>query len=156
MPDVPRSHGLDRIDCAIVRTLGQTGRRSFAEIGAAIGLSPTSVAERVHRLERSGVIEGYHASVSAEKLGYHLTALILARPVGSDKRFAKLVEEQPEILQCHRVTGDVSFVAYAAVADVTHLERLLNRLEPAASYIQTLLILSTAFVRPIAELASAD
>jgi Lrp/AsnC family transcriptional regulator, leucine-responsive regulatory protein len=141
----PRFHALDRVDCAIVRALQRNGRESFAEIGKTIGLSATSVAERIRRLEDGGIIEGYGVRLSAAKLGYPVTAFILARPNGPDARFVKIAKERSEILACYRVTGDFSFIAQAVVSDVTHLEELLNYLEPAAVHIVTLVVLSTAF-----------
>jgi len=128
-----------------VCALQRNGRDSFAEIGKAIGLSATSVAERIRRLEEAGIIEGYQVRLSASKLGYPVTAFILARPSGPDARFIKIARERPEILACHRVTGEFSFIAQAVVRDVAHLEELLNHLEPAAVHIVTLVVLSTSF-----------
>jgi len=141
----PRFHALDPVDCSIIRTLQQNGRDSFAEIGKAIGLSATSVAERIRHLEDAGIIEGYQVRLSAAKLGYPVTAFILARPNGPDARFVKVAGERPEILACYRVTGEFSFIAQAIVRDVTHLEELLNYLEPVAAHIVTLVVLSTSF-----------
>ncbi len=141
----PRFHVLDRIDRAIVGALQRNGRDSFSEIGKAIGLSATSVAERVRRLEQAGVIQGYQVRLSAKKLGHPVTAFILARPNGPDARFVKVAGECPEILACYRVTGEFSFIAQAIVRDVGHLEELLNYLEPAAVHIVTLVVLSTPF-----------
>ena len=141
----PRFHALDKVDRSIVAALQKNGRDSFSEIGKAVGLSATSVAERVRRLEEAGIIEGYQVRLSAEKLGYPVTAFILARPLGPDARFIKVAGERPEILACHRVTGEFSFIAQAIVRDVTHLEELLNYLEPAAVHIVTLVVLSTSF-----------
>ncbi len=150
MPNDARFHALDRVDCAIVRVLQQRGRDSFAEIGKQVGLSATSVAERVRRLEHAGVILGYKAEISAASVGYPVMAFILARPIGPDARFVKVAGERPEILECYRVTGDVSFVARAVVRDVQHLEELLDHLEPSSSHIVTLLVLSMSFgERPI-------
>lgn len=145
MAQSPGFHALDRIDCSILHALQENGRGSFAEIGKAIGLSATSVSERVRRLEQDGVIEGYSVRLSAAKLGYPVTAFILARPNGPDARFVKVAGERPEILACHRVTGEFSFIARAVVQDVAHLEALLNHLEPAALHIVTLVVLSTSF-----------
>jgi Lrp/AsnC family leucine-responsive transcriptional regulator len=150
MPSDARFHALDRVDCAIVRVLQQRGRDSFAEIGKEVGLSATSVAERIRRLEHAGVILGYKADIAPASIGYPVMAFILARPIGPDARFVKIAGERPEILECHRVTGDVSFVARAVVRDVQHLEELLDHLEPSSSHIVTLLVLSTSFgERPI-------
>ena len=84
MAQSPGFHALDRVDCSILHALQKNGRGSFAEIGKAIGLSATSVSERVRRLEQEGVIEGYSVRLSAAKLGYPVTAFILARPNGPD------------------------------------------------------------------------
>lgn len=142
---LPRFHALDGVDRSIVRALQRDGRDSFAEIGKAIGLSATSVAERIRRLEDAGVVEGYRVRLSAAKLGFPVTAFILARPNGPDARFVQVARERPEILACHRVTGEFSFIAQAVVKDVTHLEELLNHLEPVSVHIVTLVVLSTAF-----------
>lgn len=138
-------HGVDRVDCAIIRALQQNGRESFVDIGKSIGLSATSVAERIRRLEQEGIIERYRVQLSAAKLGYQVSAFILVRPNASDARFVTAAREFPEIVECHRVTGEFSFVLRAVVKDVGHLEELLNRLEPATSYVVTLVVLSSAF-----------
>lgn len=145
MPEAPRFHALDRIDCSIARRLQENGRESFAEIGKAIGLSATSIAERIRRLEHAGIIEGYHARLSPAKVGLPVMAFVLARPNGPDARFVKIASQRPEILGCYRVTGEFSFIARAVLRDVKHLEELLNHLEPAAVHIVTLVVLSTAF-----------
>ncbi len=141
----PRFRSLDMLDGAILRELQNDARKSFAEIGKAVALSATSVAERIRRLEHEGVIEGYQVKLSAPKLGYPVTAFILARPKGPDVRFIKVARERPEILACHRVTGEFSFIAHAVVRDVTHLEELLNHLEPTTVHVVTLVVLSTSF-----------
>ncbi len=141
----PRFHALDRVDCSILRALQANGRESFAEIGKTVGLSATSVAEQIRRLEDAGIIEGYRVRLSAAKLGCPVTAFILARPSGPDARFVKIASERPEIRACYRVTGEFSFIAQAVLRDVTHLEELLNHLEPASVHIVTLVVLSTSF-----------
>ena len=129
----------------MIRALQANGRATFAEIGAAVGLSATSAAERVRRLEHAGIIEGYRARLSPRKLGYPVSAFVLARPKGTDARFIKVAKGRSEILGCHRVTGEFSFIMNAVVRDVGHLEELLNYLEPAAAQIVTLIVLSTSF-----------
>jgi Lrp/AsnC family leucine-responsive transcriptional regulator len=145
LPQLPRFQALDQVDCAIIRELQGDGRASYAAIGKGVGLSATSVAERIRRLEEGGVVEGYRVKLSAAKLGYPITTFILARPTGPDANFIKVAKARSEILECHRVTGDFSFVCRALVRDVTQLEGLLNHLEPAAVQIVTLIVLSTSF-----------
>jgi Lrp/AsnC family transcriptional regulator, leucine-responsive regulatory protein len=145
LAELPRSHGLSRVDCSIIRMLQKSGRESFAEIGKTIGLSATSVAERIRRLESLGIIEGYCARIAAAKVGYPVTAFILARPNGADARFIKIARDRRELLGCYRITGEFSFIVHAIARDVSHLEELLNYLEPATVQIVTLMVLSTAF-----------
>lgn len=83
----PRIRNLDTVDSAILRELQKDARKPFAEIGKAVSLSATTVAERIRRLEQDGVIEGYQMKLSAAKLGYQVNAFILARPSGTDVRF---------------------------------------------------------------------
>jgi Lrp/AsnC family transcriptional regulator, leucine-responsive regulatory protein len=149
MARLPQMPTLDKVDCSIIRLLQERGRESFSDIGKSVGLSSQSVGERVRRLEQSGIIGGYHAAISTEAVGFGITAFILARPVGADARFAKHAAKRSEILECHRVTGDVSFLNRAVVRDVHHLENLLEHLEPITSYVLTLLVLSTAFDRNV-------
>lgn len=141
----PQFRSLDAVDNSILAALRRNARESFAEIGKRVSLSATTVAERIRRLESEGVIEGYEVKLSAAKIGYPVTAFVLARPKGPDVRFVKVARERPEVLACYRVTGEFSFIAHAIVRDVGHLEELLNHLEPATVHIVTLVVLSTSF-----------
>ena len=141
----PQFRSLDAVDGSILTALQQNARESFAEIGKRVSLSATTVAERIRRLESEGVIEGYEVKLSAAKLGYPVTAFVLARPKGPDVRFIEVARQRPEVLACYRVTGEFSFIAHAIVRDVGHLEELLNYLEPATVHIVTLVVLSTSF-----------
>jgi Lrp/AsnC family leucine-responsive transcriptional regulator len=140
-------HHLDRIDCAIIRLLEDNARESFANIGRAVSLSANSVADRVRRLEQHGIIEGYGAQVAATKVGFAITAFILAKSRYTDERFTKAASERREILECFRVTGEYAFVAKAVVNDVSHLEELLQHLEPSSTVLVTLVLLSRSFDR---------
>lgn len=140
-------HQLDRVDCAIIRLLEDNARESFANIGRAVSLSANSVADRVRRLESHGIIEGYETRVAASKLGFAITAFILAQSRYADERFAKAASERGEILECFRVTGEFAFVAKAVVSDVSHLEELLKHLELSSTVLVTLVVLSRSFDR---------
>jgi Lrp/AsnC family leucine-responsive transcriptional regulator len=135
-------HELDDVDEALIGVLQEHAREPFAKIATRINLSATSVAERVRRLEEDGVITGYHASVAATKVGYPVTAFLLIQPNGPDSRFAALARTRPEILECHRVTGHVSFIARAVLRDVQHLEEVIDYLAQSSQII-TLIVLSS-------------
>jgi len=115
----------------ILEELQGDGRISLAELGRRVGLSPPAVAERVQRLERDGVITGYHATVNPRALGYALTTVIRIRPAPRQiPKVAELARETPEIVECHRITGEDCFFMKATVRDVEHLEELIDRFTP--------------------------
>jgi Lrp/AsnC family leucine-responsive transcriptional regulator len=112
----------------ILEALQNDGRVSLAELGRRVGLSPPAVAERVQRLERDGVITGYHARVDPRALGYALTTVIRIRPAPRQiPKVAELARNTPEVVECHRITGEDCFFMKATVRDVEHLEELIDR-----------------------------
>ena len=123
--------GLDAIDAAILRELCADARIAHAELARRVGLSAPSVADRVRRLEDTGVITGYSAKIDPVRLGYGLTVLIRARPLpGEMDRMVKAIRKTPQIVSCDRVSGDDCFVARAHVHDVTEMEAVIDRLVP--------------------------
>ena len=115
----------------ILEELQGDGRISLAELGRRVGLSPPAVAERVQRLERDGVITGYHATVNPRALGYALTTVIRIRPAPRQiPKVAELARETPEIVECHRITGEDCFFMKAHVRSIEHLEELIDRFTP--------------------------
>jgi Lrp/AsnC family leucine-responsive transcriptional regulator len=123
--------GLDRISWKIVEELQQDARLSWAELGRRVGLTTPAVAERVNRLEKLGVIRGFHADINLERLGMPImifVRLAMAGPESAVRTFQLEVKNWMEVLECHRVTGADSFIVKARVASVEHLERFLDRL----------------------------
>ena len=126
MPEIRREN--DGTNRRILEELQSDGRLSFAELGRRVGLSPPSVAERVARLERDGVISGYHARVDPRALGYALGVVIRVRPAPRElRKVADLARETPEVVECHRITGEDCFFMTAHVRDVEHLEEVIDR-----------------------------
>jgi len=122
---------LDPMDCKILAELQQNARLPFAEIGRHIGLSTPAVIERVHRLEESGVIEGYQARINLAKVGYTVRAIVKISIAGDQlSRFAARAQKVAEVLECHRVTGSESFILQIAATDVAHMERIIDQLMP--------------------------
>ena len=122
---------LDRIAWRIVEELQQNARISWAELGRRVGLTTPAVAERVHRLEKLGVIRGFHADISLERLGLPILIFVrlsMAGPEALVRTFQQQVKTWDEVLECHRVTGSDSFIVKARVVSVEHLERFLDKL----------------------------
>ena len=115
----------------LLEELQVDARLSLAELGRRVGLSPPAVAERLRRLEDTGVITGYRAEIDPRALGYGLGVHIRHRPAPMQiASVAELARDTPEVVECHRVTGDDCFVMIAYVRDVAHLEELIDRFTP--------------------------
>jgi Lrp/AsnC family leucine-responsive transcriptional regulator len=122
---------LDGIDRRIVGELQADARLSIAELGRRVGLSPPAVADRMRRLEETGVITGYHAAVDPSAAGFPVTVLVRINPAVRElPRIAKIAEEIPEIVECHRITGDDCFYFIAHLRAVEQLEPILDRFAP--------------------------
>lgn len=127
----PESADLDRISWKIIEELQQDGRMSWAELGRRVGLTTPAVAERVYRLEKLGVIRGFHADICLERLGLPILIFVrlsMAGPEATVRAFQGQVTKWMEVLECHRVTGSDSFILKARVVSVEHLERFLDKL----------------------------
>jgi Lrp/AsnC family leucine-responsive transcriptional regulator len=124
----PNRAPFDRTDRRILGELAEDGRVSFAELGRRVNLSAPAVAERVQRLERAGVIVGYRAELDPRALGYPLTALVRVRPApGRLPRIPELALEIPEVVECHRITGEDCFIMKIFLEDLEGLDRILDR-----------------------------
>jgi Lrp/AsnC family leucine-responsive transcriptional regulator len=122
---------LDAVNRAILHELQQDARLSMAELGRRVNLSPPAVAERVQRLERDGVIRGYHADVDPTKLGYTIAAVVRVAPATRQlDRIRELARESPEVVECHRITGEDCFFLKLHLRAIDDLEPLLDRFTP--------------------------
>ena len=119
---------LDRIDRRILTELSADGRMSLAELGRRVSLSPPAVAERVGRLERAGVITGYHAAIDPRALGYQLTAIVRVKPAARQlPRVPELAAQIPEVSECLRITGEDCFFIKVHLRSIDELSPLLDR-----------------------------
>jgi Lrp/AsnC family transcriptional regulator, leucine-responsive regulatory protein len=137
MPSNERQNGqlTDATNLKLLTELQEDARLSLAELGRRVGLSSPAVADRLKRLEDEGVITGYRAEVNPRALGYALGVVIRIRPAPRQlAAVAQLARDTPEVLECHRVTGDDCYVMTAYVRDVEHLEQVIDQF---AAYGQT-------------------
>jgi Lrp/AsnC family leucine-responsive transcriptional regulator len=119
---------IDETDRRIIGELARDGRVSFAELGRRVNLSAPTVAERVQRLERRGVITGYRAELDPRALGYPLTAIVRVKPApGQLKRIPELAAEIPQVGECHRITGEDCFFLKVHLRSIDDLAELLDR-----------------------------
>jgi Lrp/AsnC family leucine-responsive transcriptional regulator len=122
---------LDEIDRRIVGELVADGRLPMAELGRRVSLSPPAVADRVQRLERAGVITGYHARVDPRALGYPVAAVVRVAPAsGQLQRIRDVAQGTPEVTECHRITGEDCFLLKLHLRSLDDLEGVLDRFTP--------------------------
>jgi Lrp/AsnC family transcriptional regulator, leucine-responsive regulatory protein len=113
---------LDAADWRLLDALQRDGRASYASLARAVAMSPSAVAERVRRLEESGVIASYRAVVDPERVGLTILAFVRVRyPSGNYQPFEKLLENTPEIVEAHHVTGEDCFVLKVLARSMRHL-----------------------------------
>ncbi len=119
---------LDEIGRNLLAILQRDGRIPLSELGRRVGLSPPAVAERVRRMEDTGLIGGYRAIVDRARLGWPMTAFMrVTCPGNKYQAIRQLALDLPEVIDCHHVTGEDSFFLKLAVGSVGHLERVIDR-----------------------------
>lgn len=139
---------LDAIDHKLLELLQENSRMSQSDLAAKVGLSQPSIAERVHKLERLGVILGYMARVDARALGKGITAFIgvaIEHP-RFNTEFARQIMDVSEVLECHHVTGGDSYLLKVKTEDTESLDRLISeriRTIPGVTSTRTTVVMSS-------------
>jgi Lrp/AsnC family leucine-responsive transcriptional regulator len=119
---------IDQIDQKIVGELLEDGRLPIAELGRRVNLSSPAVAERLKRLERTGVITGYRAQVDPRALGYELLAIVRIKPAPRQlPKIPELAAEIPQVVECHRITGEDCFYLKVYLRSIDELSGLLDQ-----------------------------
>lgn len=140
---------LDDIDRAILRALQANGRISNADLARQVNLSPPAVHARMRRLEEQGVIRGYAAVLDREALGFEMLCLINVRMERHQRpdieRLRTAVQDMPEVLECHHLTGEFDYQLKVVVHNRKELERfVIDRLSTiqGLAHIRTSLVYS--------------
>jgi DNA-binding Lrp family transcriptional regulator len=121
---------LDDLDRKIVAALVANARTSFAEIGAAIGLSAPAVKRRVDRMREADVITGFTAMVRPSALGWETEAYVevYCDSAAPPRRLAEVVRDYPEITAAMTVTGGADALLHIRATDIEHFEEVLERI----------------------------
>ena len=142
---------MDSIDRALVSALQNDARTSYAELGRQVGLSAPAVAERMRRLEASGIVTGYHAAVDLKKAGYGIVAFVrLTSAPDLAPQLERLAVNTPEVIGFHRVTGSEGYVMMLAVTTVEHLEQIVVKFLPYGQTTTSIVLSSPVTWRKIA------
>ncbi len=125
MPARPKPLVLDDVSKAIIEQLQTDGRRSYAEIGKAVGLSEAAVRQRVQKLQESGVMQVV-AVTDPMQLGFYRQAMIGIRVTGDTTRVARLLGELPAVDYVVLTAGSFDILAEVVCEDDDDLIELLN------------------------------
>jgi Lrp/AsnC family leucine-responsive transcriptional regulator len=122
---------LDAVNLRLLEELQADGRLGIAELARRVGMSAPAVAERVQRLERTGVIAGYHAELSPRAVGFPVAAIVRIRPApGQLARIPDIARETPEVAECYRITGEDCYLFRLNLRSLDELEEVLDRFTP--------------------------
>lgn len=148
---------IDPIDGRILSALGDDGRRSYAEVGAEVGLSTAAVHERVKKMLERGVIRRFSISVDPDAVGLGFTAFVAIRNDGGAhcREVAPRLREIPAVQELHSVAGEYDFLAKIRTGHARELEAILYQIKsiPGVARTTSTVVLNTEFedqpLRPI-------
>ena len=139
-PRLENDKVLDETNRRILTELADDPRLSMSALGRRVGMSAPAVTERVQRLERLGVIRGYRLDVDPAALGYPIAAWVRVRPaLGHGKIAEQIADRQPEVVECHKITGEDCLLMRVQVRDVADLDRVLEGWQEHASTVTSVI-----------------
>lgn len=128
---------LDLIDRKIIAELQRDATMSVAQISERVGLSQTPCWKRIQKLEHSGVILGRVALVAPEQIGLGLMVFVAIEASDHSREwrdaFSRIVETLPEVMEVHRMAGDVDYMLRVVVADMSAYDAFYQRLTEAVT-----------------------
>jgi DNA-binding Lrp family transcriptional regulator len=140
---------VDEQDRTLLRLLRRNARAPIAELAVAAGLAPSSVHERIRRLERRGVIRRWTVEVDAGALGVPITAFVSVDAEAPTSELMPALREIEGVEECHSVAGDPSFLLKVRVTDPDALLSLVDELHSlrGVTRTRTMVVLRTQFER---------
>ena len=121
---------MDNIDKKILHLLQENSRYPLKHLATKVFLSSPAVSARIERLEKSGIITGYHASVDPISLGYHITAFIhMALDPKLKPQFYPFMDSCPNVLECNCVTGAYSMLIKVCFPSTVELDLFIGQLQ---------------------------
>ncbi|MDD3437004.1 MAG: Lrp/AsnC family transcriptional regulator [Candidatus Gastranaerophilales bacterium] len=137
---------VDEISLKILALLQKDARMSFTEIGKEIGLTSSSVAERVKRLENYGIIENYTINLNPEKMGFPITAIMLVSFAGiftqQEKDIVNALSKYYQVIECLRITGKNDFLIKIMVSSMDEF-KIINDEVAKFGQVETSLVVTT-------------
>lgn len=121
---------MDLLDLKILKALQTSGRKKNTELARELGVAPSTMMERIRRLEESGVLQGYRASIDPKKLGLDIQAFISVTLSRHEteviRKFEESIRKMPHIRACYHLTGRFDYLLHVFVGDLDQLGKLVK------------------------------
>ncbi|MDH7911798.1 MULTISPECIES: Lrp/AsnC family transcriptional regulator [Winogradskyella] len=145
------AHTLDKIDIQLLTILQKNSNRTTKSIAEELGMTTSPIFERIKKLEKEGYIENYVAVLNNKKIGLKLTVFIGITLQGHTRsyleKFVKEINSFPEVIECHRVSGNFDYLLKLVVEDIEAYETfIISKLTllPYLGNVQSLIAMSTS------------
>ena len=140
---------LDETSWAILVALQENGRIPYSELGKKVGLSTPAVSERVRKLEESGIITGYRATLDMHKLGREIIAFVSIRSTpDKNKKLIEFIKNSPVVEEGHYITGQASYILKIVVPKIKDMETFIGEVSHFGAT-NTSVVMSTHVERKI-------
>jgi DNA-binding Lrp family transcriptional regulator len=134
---------MDATDIQLINALQLDGRRPVASLARELGMAPSSVRERMAKLEEAGVITGYTALVDPAAVGYGVRAFLLATVEHGEPEFEAKMQALPEVRHCYMTSGRFDYLLYVGAADIGELGRFIRErleIEPGIPRVESVIV----------------
>ncbi len=134
---------MDHIDRKLVKLLQENARYSLKQLSERVFLSSPAVAARIEKLQRDGIITGFHADIDLEKIDYHILAFINVEMSPKEKpSFILFIKDEPSVLECNIVSGSYTMLLKAAFQSTVDMDRFISKIQRYGST-ETHIVFST-------------
>ncbi|WP_308284240.1 Lrp/AsnC family transcriptional regulator [Croceibacter atlanticus] len=141
---------LDSTDKKLLKLLQEDSNRTVKSLAEILGKTTTPIFERIKKLEKEGLIDGYAAKLNAKKLGLKQTVFIAITLQGHTRsfleKFVSQINDFPEVVECHRISGTFDYLLKLVVKDIEAYETFIVSkltLIPYLGSVQSFITLST-------------
>lgn len=118
----------DARNVEILALLEDDPRMSVSELARRVGMSAPATRERIQRMEEAGVIRGCRLEIDPAALGYPIAAFVRVRPMaGRLPKLAELAASLPQVVECHRITGEDCFILKVRLDSLDNLDVILDQ-----------------------------
>src|SRR5690348_7676297 len=128
-PDLQVTHALrDSRNVRILALLEGDPRMSVSELARRVGMSAPATRERIQRMEEAGIIRACRLEIDPAALGYPIAAFVRVRPMpGKLPKIAELAASLPQVIECHRITGEDCFILKVGLDSLDNLDTILDQ-----------------------------